>query len=82
MTVDTPIVDKEYRDKISDVEVIKDRIERAKFFSDYLNKQWQPLSQYDLAFSWLSARLSLRRDCDFITDKISIKEDSPPRDKD
>jgi len=41
MIVDTPIVDPEYRDKIHNMQMIKDRIARAEIFLEYLEKSWE-----------------------------------------
>lgn len=39
--VDTPIVDPDFRSRISDARTIQERIERARHFVDYLDAQWQ-----------------------------------------
>lgn len=80
MIVDTPIVDRNLRDEISDVDFITDRLARAELFCDYLDIQWQPLSNQELAFSWPSVRWSIAKDIEYIIGKISIREDSPPTD--
>ncbi len=41
MIVDTPIVDPSVRRHVRDVHSIKDRIQRAKHFQAYLDKQWE-----------------------------------------
>jgi len=81
MVVDTPIVDKDQRDKIEDVYTITDRLARAELFCDYLDTQWQLLSDQELSFSWPSVRWSIAKDIEYIIGKISIREDSPPTDE-
>jgi len=81
MIVDTPIVDKDRRDKIDDVDIITDRLARAELFCDYLDAQWQVLSDQELSFSWPSVRWSIAKNIKYITGKISIREDSPPTDE-
>lgn len=79
--VDTPMVDKDLRDKIDDVDIITDRLARAELFCDYLDAQWQVLSDQELSFSWPSVRWSIAKDIEYIMGKISIREDSPPTDE-
>lgn len=81
MVVDTPIVDKDLRDKIDDVVLITDRLARADLFCEYLDAQWQVLSDQKLSFSWPSVRWSIAKDIEYIIGKISIREDSPPTDE-
>ncbi len=81
MVVDTPIGDKDQRDKIGDVDAITDRLARAELFCDYLDTQWQLLSDQELSFSWPSVRWSIAKDIEYIIGKISIREDSPPADE-
>ena len=81
MVVDTPIVGKDLRDKIDDVVLITDRLARADLFCEYLDAQWQVLSDQELSFSWPSVRWSIAKDIEYIIGKISIREDSPPTDE-
>lgn len=81
MVVDTPIVDKDFRDKILDAVTITDRLARAELFCDYLDAQWQALSDQELSFSWPSVRWSVDKNIEYIMGKISIREDSPPTDE-
>jgi len=81
MIIDTPMVDKDLRDKIDDVDIITDRLARAELFCDYLDAQWQVLSDQELSFSWPSVRWSIAKDIEYIIGKISIREDSPPTDE-
>ena len=81
MIVDTPIVDKDSRDKIDDVDIITDRLDRAELFCDYLDAQWQGLSDQELSFSWPSVRWYIAKDIEYIIGKVSIREDSPPTDE-
>ncbi len=81
MVVHTPILDKDQRYKIVNVYKITDRLTGAELFCDYLDIQWQLLSDQELSFSWPSVRWSLSQNIDYIIGKISIREDSPPTDE-
>ena len=81
MVVDTPIVDEGFRDRILDAITIADRLARADLFCGYLDAQWHSLSDQELPFSWPSVRWSLSKNIEYITGKISIREDSPPIDE-
>jgi hypothetical protein len=54
---------------------LKDRLDRASVFCDYLDTQWQSLKEMPLAFSWLSVKYALRKDIDYVTGKVSVRED-------
>ncbi|MFD9078947.1 hypothetical protein [Streptomyces erythrochromogenes] len=63
MVVDTPVVDPSFRRQIRDVHSVKDRLQRAKVFRDYLDAQWLLLSGAgDLPFRWDEASLMLNGD--------------------
>lgn len=64
MIIDTPIVDVGSRRNIRDVRSIRDRVDRAHEFANYLDQQWQKLtlSGNDAAFDWPSSAASLRDD--------------------
>ena len=53
VVVDTPIVAREWRDKISDVAYINDRLARAEAFRQYLDSQWVNLESASDGFNWL-----------------------------
>jgi hypothetical protein len=78
MVVDTPLIDRNQREMIADVDDISDRLARAKLFCNYLDSQWVKIENNDLAFSWASEKWALKRDIEYITGKISIKEDILP----
>ncbi len=75
MVVDTPIVDPNMRAQIDEAYYIVDRLARARAFCDYLDSQWQPLSEQQLAFEWQRVRRLIERDIEYVTGKISIRED-------
>ena len=60
VVVDTPIVAREWRDKISDVIYINDRLARAEAFRQYLDSQWVNLESASDGFNWqpMSSMLS------------------------
>lgn len=73
--VDTPIIDPNIRAQIVDIYDLTERLERAKVFCDYLDSQWHGLSEQQLAFDWPSIRTRINSDVDYITGKISVRED-------
>lgn len=75
MTVDTPIVDPARRREIAEVYALHDRLDRARVFCAYLDAQWQGVAQRDLAFDWRSVRAAIDRDIEYITGRVSLRED-------
>lgn len=73
--VDTPILSAELRRQIANEFDIHERLVRAKLFADYLDSQWIPLPQQDLAFQWPAVRRLIDKDIEYITDKITVRED-------
>ena len=75
MVVDTPIVDSEVRGQVRNVHTLKDRLERASIFSDYLSAQWSALADQELAFEWPDIRHQIESDIDYVTGKRTYRED-------
>jgi predicted type IV restriction endonuclease len=75
MIVDTPILDKDFRDKIVDAETIDERLERAPIFLRYLDNEWQTLPTTKLSFSWPSIRSGVNRDIEYIIGRRLMKEE-------
>jgi hypothetical protein len=67
MIVDTPIVTRAARSRIKNVDPIRDRLERAELFRQYLDAEWMPLDNKPHAFSWPQSSSNLRREIDRIT---------------
>ncbi|MFD5267482.1 hypothetical protein [Streptomyces sp. NPDC058335] len=64
MIVDTPIVDPSVRRNVRDVHGIKDRIQRAKYFQAYLDKQWEIFDppRDGIPFRWDEVSVELATD--------------------
>lgn len=60
--VDTPIFDREIRDAIRDVDLISDRLDRARLFQRYLDEAWMPFASVDLPWTWNSSSDQLSQD--------------------
>lgn len=67
--VDTPIFNIETRGKIINAHDISKRLERAKIFTDYLDRIWQENNFQNTYFLWLQKSKELREDID----KISVR---------
>jgi hypothetical protein len=52
MVVDTPIVDDAAAAEIVDCADIQDRLSRGELFLGYLDRQWEPLEDKEVPFSW------------------------------
>ena len=68
--VDTPILSKEYRTRIIDVQGIKGRIERVESFLCYLNECWEDLKGLPIHFNWGSTVHELKKDIEKIKNRI------------
>jgi hypothetical protein len=60
--VDTPIVDKQYRQVIKDIHSLTDRVSRSEYFRLYLDRQWSRMDETGLPWSWTQASERLARD--------------------
>ncbi len=58
IVVDTPILEKEPREGLHNVDSIDDRLERAKIFRKYLDGQWESFEDRSTEFDWV--RISKR----------------------
>jgi hypothetical protein len=61
MVVDTPIFDEGVRQTIRDVSGIRDRLERAERFREYLDRCWQPLNELGSPFDWPTISADLKK---------------------
>ena len=52
VVIDTPVVAREWREKISDVANIRGRLARAETFREYLDSQWVDLENASDVFNW------------------------------
>lgn len=54
MAVDTPVLDRSFANKIQNVSLISDRLDRAEFLVGYLNQQWHALAATEAhrIFDW------------------------------
>jgi hypothetical protein len=68
--IDTPILDKETRDSIIDVDGIEERLKRVELFRQYLDLQWESVPESPL-FDWQSTSLELKEDVRSISLRIS-----------
>lgn len=75
VVVDTPILNPEVRYHIVDEFSIQQRLERAKIFAAYLDSQWGLLPKYELPFQWPAERRLIDKDIDYVTGKITLRED-------
>jgi len=75
MVVDTPILEPSMQSRISDAYSIQDRLARARIFCEYLDSQWSLVQNHELAFRWPAVREAITRNIEYITGKISIRED-------
>jgi len=75
MIIDTPILNAQVRSQIYNDFSIKERLKRASIFTDYLDSEWEPLSEYELSFQWPVVKKRINRDINYVTGKITIRED-------
>ncbi|MFZ0034750.1 MAG: hypothetical protein WAK60_07170 [Sedimentisphaerales bacterium] len=68
--VDTPILDDDTRDKIHDVHTIRERLDRAEVFREYLNKQWKVVQRFAYEFDWKSVSADLGAEIESIRKQI------------
>ena len=69
--VDIPILDKVLRDKISNSDIITERLERAKIFRDYLDQSWQLIDTNRCGFNWLKYSQNLFENIVSIEERIN-----------
>ncbi|MEG4816361.1 hypothetical protein [Microcoleus sp. K5-D4] len=66
VVIDTPILDAEVRELISDVQPIDLRLNRAESFRRYLDLQWSKMNVQGLGFDWRNASVKLKTEIDRI----------------
>ncbi len=71
--VDTPILDSTYRGNIPNTMNIKNRIDRAIIFKEYLDKQWEKSNITSNYFNWQQFSGDLSYDIKKITRRIDYK---------
>ena len=71
MIVDTPILDEAVRGKITNVERIDERLNRAIIFAGYLDRQWEKVNQKGLGFNWENVSKELKINVENIRKKIA-----------
>jgi hypothetical protein len=59
--VDTPILNQDFRNRITNVDSIQERLDRAIVFVDYLDMQWADGGLVPDVFDWPSISESLRQ---------------------
>jgi hypothetical protein len=64
--VDTPVIDPEYREKLSFTDDIDARLVRVSHFVDYLDQQWVPLSGSNSVLEWPLIASEIRVDIEHI----------------
>ncbi|MFA6358055.1 MAG: hypothetical protein WCY09_05250 [Candidatus Omnitrophota bacterium] len=67
--VDTPILDALVRGRVGSTHDINFRLERARIFCSYLDKQWQKLKNSGSAFDWNNVSVDLKANIDYIEKK-------------
>jgi hypothetical protein len=58
--VDTPIVYPSYRERVRDVRTIRERLDRAEVFIEYLDEVWQTVDVKSVGFDWSDVATELR----------------------
>jgi hypothetical protein len=57
IVIDTPIIDQKFRTRIADVHQIKERLERATVFIEYLDSNWS--FQDGIGFDWKEVQVTV-----------------------
>lgn len=71
MIVDTPVLDDALQGRITNVEQIDERLNRATIFASYLDKQWKKMNQKGLGFNWESVSKELKNNIENIRKRIA-----------
>lgn len=66
VVVDTPILDSTLRGRIRNEHYIRDRLDRAEMFLDYLNDKWKLIDESTIGFKWSDSAEELRQDIEGI----------------
>jgi len=72
IVVDTPILDSDKRESISNVQRIEDRLVRARDFKDYLDLCWEALQGPSVKYSWPDLSVELTRHIISIEERVKI----------
>jgi hypothetical protein len=70
VVTDTPIALPEFRPRIRDVPMIRDRLERATVFLEYLDAAWLRLARQDLPLDWPALAEQARADIRVIRSRL------------
>ena len=62
VVVDTPILDRDIREQIRDVDNIMGRLRRAELFRNYLDSHWQHCTEAGIFFDWIAVSGNLSED--------------------
>jgi len=73
MVVDTPILDREFREQIVSAWSIEERLERAEIFCDYLDQQWESVPDPLGTFQWPLVAAEVREDIRRIQGRQGIR---------
>lgn len=71
IVTDTPITDVESSKIIWDVHLIKDRLERARHFLEYLDACWEHSPRVAGGFNWAAESAKALRDIKHVEDRLS-----------
>jgi hypothetical protein len=71
MIIDTPIIDRDVRERIKNTLAIEERLERARIFCNYLDTQWKAVPQMAGPFNWPRCSNDVRADIGRINERIS-----------
>lgn len=69
--VDTPMLDKDYREKMPEADTIAARLERSKIFCAYLDSQWEYFNKNSASYDWPTISTSIKDNINRIEKKIS-----------
>lgn len=70
IVVDTPIFEDSFREKISNVHEIKERLERSLIFLEYLDKFWDSSLSLDMFFDWKAYSIKAKENIDSIQKRV------------
>ena len=68
--VDTPILDDNIREKITNVFSIEERLNRAVLFCDYLDLQWKYVPKHSDGYSWPVNSATIRKEIQSIKNRL------------
>lgn len=68
--IDTPILNIDYRQKLSTSEYITDRLDRVIMFKEYLDECWKNIDSEKCGFSWVKCSYTLKEDVNNILNRL------------